>query len=106
MLHRADIIAAVADALEQYAPDVPLVVDPVMVAKGGARLLQPEAEAALRERLIPRAAVFTPNLPEAEALADVKIADAAALPAAAQALLALGRSDEHTFELQSPLRSP
>lgn len=90
MLHRADIIAVVADALEEFAPGVPLVVDPVMVAKGGARLLRADAEAALREKLIPRAAVITPNLPEAEALADVKIADATAMPAAAQALLGLG----------------
>ncbi|MFN4166122.1 MAG: bifunctional hydroxymethylpyrimidine kinase/phosphomethylpyrimidine kinase [Ferrovibrio sp.] len=90
MLHRADIIEAVADALKQYAPDVPLVVDPVMVAKGGARLLQPQAEAALREMLIPRATLITPNLPEAEALCGLSIPDAAAMPAAAQALLKLG----------------
>lgn len=90
MLHRADIIEAVADALKLYAPDVPLVVDPVMVAKGGARLLQPQAEAALREILIPRAALITPNLPEAEALCGLAIPDAAAMPAAAQALLKLG----------------
>lgn len=90
MLHRADIIEAVADALKQYAPDVPLVVDPVMVAKGGARLLQPQAEAALREILIPRASLITPNLPEAEALCGLPVPDAAAMPAAAQALLKLG----------------
>lgn len=90
MLYRADIIEAVADALKQYAPDVPLVVDPVMVAKGGARLLQPQAEAALREMLIPRATLITPNLPEAEALCGLSIPDAAAMPAAAQALLKLG----------------
>ena len=90
MLHRADIIEAVADALQRYAPDVPLVVDPVMVAKGGARLLQPQAEAALREILIPRATLITPNLPEAEALCGLPIPDAAAMPAAAQAMLKLG----------------
>ncbi|WP_300296334.1 bifunctional hydroxymethylpyrimidine kinase/phosphomethylpyrimidine kinase [Ferrovibrio sp.] len=90
MLHRADIIEVVADALTQYAPDVPLVVDPVMVAKGGARLLQPQAEAALREILIPRATLITPNLPEAEALCGLSIPDAAAMPAAAQALLKFG----------------
>lgn len=90
MLHRADIIRVVADALDAHAPDVPLVVDPVMVAKGGARLLQPEAEQALRTLLIPRAAVITPNLPEAEVLAGMRIADAAAMPDAARALLALG----------------
>src|SRR3546814_11844907 len=67
MLHRADIIAAVADALEEYAPDVPLGVDPVMVAQGGARLLQPDAQAAPRARRIPRAAVLPPTLHEAAA---------------------------------------
>lgn len=90
MLHRADIIEAVADALQLYAPEVPLVVDPVMVAKGGARLLQPQAEAALRALLIPRATLITPNLPEAEALCGLSIPDADAMPAAAQALLKLG----------------
>ncbi|HEX6957602.1 MAG TPA: bifunctional hydroxymethylpyrimidine kinase/phosphomethylpyrimidine kinase [Ferrovibrio sp.] len=90
MLHRADIIHAVADTLADLAPELPLVVDPVMVAKGGASLLQREAETALREVLIPRATLITPNLPEAEALGGLKIPDAAAMPAAAQALLRLG----------------
>jgi hydroxymethylpyrimidine/phosphomethylpyrimidine kinase len=90
MLHRADIIDAVVDALDQYAPDIPLVVDPVMVAKGGASLLQPSAAEALRKRLIPRATVITPNLPEAEVLSGVKIAGEADMPAAAERLLHLG----------------
>lgn len=90
MLHRPDIIAAVADALDRFAPAVPLVVDPVMVAKGGARLLLPEAEAALRTLLIPRATVITPNLPEATALCGLAIPDAAAMPAALAKLLGLG----------------
>ena len=54
--------------LQPHAPGVPLVVDPVMVAKGGHRLLLSEAEAALRDRLLPMAALLTPNLPEAEVL--------------------------------------
>lgn len=90
MLHRADIIHAVADALAAHAPDIPLVVDPVMVAKGGARLLQPDAAEALRTRLIPRAAVITPNLPEAEVLSGLKVAVEADMPAAAAWLLQLG----------------
>ncbi len=73
MLHRAEVIAAVADALEKLAPDVPLVLDPVMIAKGGHALLEPDAVQALEQRLLPRASLITPNVPEAEALSGVKI---------------------------------
>jgi hydroxymethylpyrimidine/phosphomethylpyrimidine kinase len=90
MLHRADIIEAVADTLARYAPDVPLVVDPVMVAKGGAKLLVPEAATALREKLIARATLITPNLPEAEVLSGLKIAGVQDMPAAATWLLRQG----------------
>jgi hydroxymethylpyrimidine/phosphomethylpyrimidine kinase len=61
------LIETVADFLEDR--DVPLVVDPVMVASSGARLLQDEAVEVLVSRLFPLAAVVTPNLPEAQALA-------------------------------------
>src|SRR5207253_491055 len=67
MLSSAAIIATVADAVQRYQIRN-LVVDPVMVAKGGAKLLRDDAVAAMRERLIPLAAVVTPNLPEAAAL--------------------------------------
>jgi hydroxymethylpyrimidine/phosphomethylpyrimidine kinase len=90
MLHRADIIDAVVDALDKYAPGIPLVVDPVMVAKGGAALLQPSAAEALRTRLIPRAAVITPNLPEAEVLSGMKVAVEADMAPASERLLQLG----------------
>lgn len=73
MLHRADVIEAVADTLVKLAPDVPLVLDPVMIAKGGHALLEPDAVEALITRLLPRATVITPNVPEAEALTGVKI---------------------------------
>ncbi len=63
MLGSAGIIEAVADALAGV--DAPIVLDPVMVAKGGDRLLEAAAVAALRERLLPGAALITPNLPEA-----------------------------------------
>ena len=69
MLHGAEVMEAVADTLAAEAPGIPVVVDPVMVAKGGQELLQPEAVSVLRARLVPLAAVLTPNLPEAEALA-------------------------------------
>ncbi|MDE0590590.1 bifunctional hydroxymethylpyrimidine kinase/phosphomethylpyrimidine kinase [Halocynthiibacter sp. C4] len=66
MLFSPEIIHAVADALRGF--DGPLVVDPVMIAKSGDRLLQSEALAALKELLLPRADVLTPNLPEAAVL--------------------------------------
>ncbi len=68
MLHRPAVIAAVADVLEAEARGVPVVVDPVMVAKGGHPLLEAEAVETLRRRMVPLAHVLTPNLPEAEAL--------------------------------------
>src|SRR3954464_15419816 len=67
MLGTAETIAAVAEALA-LVPDAPVVLDPVMVAESGARLLDAEAESALVEKLLPRATVVTPNLPEAAAL--------------------------------------
>jgi hydroxymethylpyrimidine/phosphomethylpyrimidine kinase len=67
MLASARIVAAVADTLDAYPP-MPLVLDPVMLSKSGARLLSKEAESVLRERLLPRATLVTPNLPEAAAL--------------------------------------
>jgi hydroxymethylpyrimidine/phosphomethylpyrimidine kinase len=66
MLFSEPVIVAVADFLVER--DVPLVVDPVMVASSGARLLQPDAAAALVRRLFPLATVVTPNLMEAEAI--------------------------------------
>lgn len=63
MLANAAIIQAVADALAGL--DAPIVVDPVMVAKGGDRLLATEAVTALRDILLPLASIITPNLPEA-----------------------------------------
>jgi hydroxymethylpyrimidine/phosphomethylpyrimidine kinase len=66
MLHSAEVIGVVASSFARHAPGVPLVVDPVMVAKGGHRLLLSEAEAALRDTLLPMAALVTPHLPEAD----------------------------------------
>lgn len=66
MLFSASIIRAVAETLRIYAADLPVVVDPVMVAKGGARLLQEEARDVLLHDLLPCAALVTPNIPEAE----------------------------------------
>jgi hydroxymethylpyrimidine/phosphomethylpyrimidine kinase len=90
MLGDTATIAVVCDALAACAPGVPVVLDPVMVAKGGHHLLAEDAVAVLRSRLLPLAAVITPNLPEAEALTGLTIDTEAAMRAAARALLALG----------------
>ena len=90
MLHRPDVIEAICDVLEDVAPDVPVVVDPVMVAKGGAALLADDAMDAMKRRMIPRAAVLTPNVPEAEALTGIEIRDVDGAGEAAIALSKLG----------------
>ena len=90
MLHSAPVIEAVAATLAERAPGIPLVVDPVMVAKGGHRLLQDAAERTLIEQLLPRATLVTPNLPEAEALAGFAVANETDMARAGRALLALG----------------
>lgn len=66
MLHDAAVIAAVAAALEGVT--APIVLDPVMIATSGAALIAPDAVAAMRELLFPKAALITPNLPELVAL--------------------------------------
>lgn len=92
MLHSAEVIQVVARVHERLAKDVPLVVDPVMVAKGGAALLVPEAQGALVSRLLPRAALVTPNLPEAEVLCGETIQGVAEMRQAARKLLGMGPS--------------
>ncbi|MEN3951584.1 bifunctional hydroxymethylpyrimidine kinase/phosphomethylpyrimidine kinase [Iodidimonas sp. SYSU 1G8] len=90
MLHSAEVIEAVASVIEEDATGVPLVVDPVMVAKGGAALLQDSAAHALVTRMIPKAALLTPNLPEAEVLTGFPVTDLDGMRRAASALLKLG----------------
>jgi hydroxymethylpyrimidine/phosphomethylpyrimidine kinase len=90
MLHDAAVIETVAAILQQRASGIPLVVDPVMVAKGGARLIDPDAIEALKRLLIARATVLTPNLPEAETLCGTTIGDVAAMRSAGAKLLGLG----------------
>ncbi|MBU2960362.1 bifunctional hydroxymethylpyrimidine kinase/phosphomethylpyrimidine kinase [Citreicella sp. C3M06] len=89
MLGDEAITACVADALGGL--ECPVVLDPVMVAKGGDRLLAQGAVAALRQRLLPLASVITPNLPEAADLLDQPEAQSTEqMLAQARALLALG----------------
>jgi hydroxymethylpyrimidine/phosphomethylpyrimidine kinase len=87
MLHRPEIIEAVCEVLDAEAAGIPVVVDPVMIAKGGHPLLTPDSIAALRTRLVPMARVLTPNIPEAEALAGYAGGERREL---AERLLALG----------------
>jgi hydroxymethylpyrimidine/phosphomethylpyrimidine kinase len=89
MLATAEVIHAVADALEHYDPGH-VVLDPVMVATSGARLLEPAALHALRSRLLPLATLVTPNLPEAELLLDRPIQNPADMREACDALLDRG----------------
>ena len=89
MLASAPVIEAVAAALERYAP-AHVVLDPVMVATSGARLLDPAALDALRQRLLPLASIVTPNLPEAELLLARRIGHRDAMADACAALRAAG----------------
>jgi hydroxymethylpyrimidine/phosphomethylpyrimidine kinase len=89
MLANRAIIEAVAAAVRAHRI-APLVVDPVMVAQSGARLLEHEARSALLRELLPLAALATPNVPEAEALLDMRVASIAAMRDAAQRLVDAG----------------
>lgn len=86
MLFSADIIEAVAAQL----PDAKLVLDPVMVAKGGAPLLSDDAIGALIVQLLPRAYVITPNIPEAELLTGIRITTPEDMRRAGEKLLQMG----------------
>lgn len=90
MLHSAEIIEAAAEEISRLAPDAALVVDPVMVAKGGAALLKSEAVEALKSVLIPLATIITPNAPEASALTGRRVETLEDQKAAADALIGLG----------------
>jgi len=89
MLATAEVIHCVADALERHRP-AHIVLDPVMVATSGAKLLEDSALVALRERLLPLATLVTPNTPEAELLVGRSIGNAEQAEQAASALLDLG----------------
>ena len=91
MLGDAATAEAVCAALEGR-PKLPLVVDPVMTAKGGQTLLDEAAAGILKRRLLPLATLLTPNVPEAEALSGCAIPDVAAMRRAAEVLLRLGVS--------------
>ncbi|EPD50267.1 phosphomethylpyrimidine kinase [Paenisporosarcina sp. HGH0030] len=88
MLFSTEIIEEVANNLREK--NVQLVVDPVMIAKGGANLLQNQAVETLRTNLLPLATVLTPNIPEAEVLAGLEIQSESDMHKAAKAILGMG----------------
>ena len=83
MVSSAELIAVIAEKLKQYGAQK-IVVDPVMVATSGAKLLRDDAVEALCRELLPLAAVLTPNIPEAEILSGMTITDAVGMEAAAK----------------------
>lgn len=89
MLANAGIVRAVANVLTEY-PDLQLVIDPVTLAKSGDALLADDAVSVLRDLLIPRCAVVTPNLPEAAALVGFPVESEAQMLEAGLALLDAG----------------
>jgi hydroxymethylpyrimidine/phosphomethylpyrimidine kinase len=91
MLANAEIVGAVADALAgPVAAGLPVVVDPVCVAKSGHALLDPDALEAVKRRLLPLARVVTPNLPEARALLGIDVHDEPSQERAGRLLLEMG----------------
>ncbi len=90
MLGSAAVVEAVAKTCQRLAATTPVVVDPVMVAKGGQSLLDSDAREALRKVLVPMAALVTPNVPEAESLSGIRIDGVNELGRAAEKLLLLG----------------
>jgi hydroxymethylpyrimidine/phosphomethylpyrimidine kinase len=90
MLASIEVVELVAGLLDGAAKGVPAVIDPVMVAKGGASLLQDKAVQAVARELAPRAALLTPNAPEAEALTGMAVVDLDGQRRAGERLLAMG----------------
>jgi hydroxymethylpyrimidine/phosphomethylpyrimidine kinase len=88
MLGSREMAEIVAGLLDET--DAPAVIDPVMVAKGGEPLMAADAVAAVRQQLVPRAALLTPNAPEAEALTGLQVRDADGQRRAGERLLELG----------------
>jgi hydroxymethylpyrimidine/phosphomethylpyrimidine kinase len=89
MLGTAEVIELVVEKLKEHKVGV-LVVDPVMIAKGGARLLQQDAVNSMIHKLLPIASIITPNIPEAEVLTGKSIKSLAEMESAARQLVAMG----------------
>ena len=92
MLHSAEVIEVVSDIIKSRAYEVPLVADPVMVAKGGASLLDESAHSAIIKKILPLANLLTPNAPEASVLSGINVIDVNSQQAAGETLLKMGAS--------------
>ena len=90
MLHNAEVIRTISNTLESLGDSSSLVIDPVMVAKGGHSLLQTSAIDALKNELIRKADVLTPNIPEAEVLVGIEITSVDDMRRAGERLLNMG----------------
>ncbi|HWK21423.1 MAG TPA: bifunctional hydroxymethylpyrimidine kinase/phosphomethylpyrimidine kinase [Ureibacillus sp.] len=88
MLFSEELIEVVVEVVRRY--NIPLVVDPVMIAKGGESLLQEHAVTALKTRLLPLTLICTPNIPEAEVLTGININTEHDIKIAAEKILAMG----------------
>ncbi|MBL0225949.1 MAG: bifunctional hydroxymethylpyrimidine kinase/phosphomethylpyrimidine kinase [Geobacteraceae bacterium] len=93
MLHTPAIISALAENLSERSTMIPLIIDPVMVAKGGAALMDRDATHVFTRQLLPQAYLLTPNIPEAERLLGTEIRTEADMEKAARALHALGAAN-------------
>ncbi len=90
MLANSQIVEIVADTLMQQAEDIPIILDPVMVAKGGERLLADDAVDTLKKRLLPMANLITPNIPEAVILSGHEINSEVEMIKAGQMIYGMG----------------
>jgi hydroxymethylpyrimidine/phosphomethylpyrimidine kinase len=90
MLAEGDVIDAVAAEIDRRSRGTPVVVDPVMIAKGGARLVVDGAVEAIKRQLFPRATLITPNIPEAQTLLGISIESVDGMISAGERLLSLG----------------
>lgn len=90
MMHSAATIDAVSDVLDHEARSIPVVVDPVLVSKSGAPLLESDALPTLKKRLVLRATLITPNVPEAELLTGLRIRNVDEMIHAAEMLRTMG----------------
>ncbi len=86
MMYSQEIIEASADMIERHTPDIPRIIDPVMVAKGGAKLLDDDAIETLILRFIKGCTLVTPNIPEAEIIAQMEIRNFEEMRAAAKVI--------------------
>jgi hydroxymethylpyrimidine/phosphomethylpyrimidine kinase len=90
MVGSREIIEEIARVLKNKAKNIPLILDPVMVATSGDALLKKEAISSFKKNLIPLSYLITPNIPEAELLSGIKIKNLSAMKLAAEKIISLG----------------